>query len=150
MFGMNEKDALAAMEEAAFAKNVFNAQSARIGYQEDQSSWALATKLLEERKLTIQRLSHELKEVAHQRNSADANAYGSVDALKAVIHELACATGQDEQALARKYNIHRTQRFNIAINRMAAEGAFLRDPRTELSNAQKNWYVPGLDPEHGF
>lgn len=146
MIGMNARDAQGALEDIALFNNV------RRGVEANQDAIAFqqATVVLQERNNTIARLRNELNEVQHKRNAAAANNNSAIDTLKSVVRDLAKVTGQSETELWKRYMVLRTQQFNTEVNKFMAEGALLRDPRTELTEAQRAWYVPGLDADHGF
>lgn len=146
MIGMNAQDALGALEDVAIFHNIRRGAEAN----EDTRAFQQATIALRERNNTIARLRGQLNEVQHKRNASAANNNSAIDTLKAVVRDFAKATGQSEAELWNRYMVLRTQQFNNEVNKFMAEGALLRDPRTELTQAQKAWYVSGLDADHGF
>lgn len=146
MIGMNAKDALGALEDIAIFRNVRR----RVEADQDTEAFERAAIALRERNNTISRLRAELNEVQHKRNAAAANNNSALDTLKTVVRDFARATGQSESELWKRYMVLRTQQFNAEVNKFMAEGALLRDPRAELTDAQRTWYVPGMDTDHGF
>lgn len=143
---MNAQDALLAMEDSAIFRNVAGGTEAAANAEAFQK----AAVKLKERGNTILRLNAELNEVQHKRNAASANNNSAVATLRAVVRDFAVATGQNEAELWNRYMRLRSQHYNQEVNKFMEQGVLLRDPRTELSDAQRAWYVPGLDADHGF
>lgn len=140
------EEALRALEDATIYRNVRSGAEANVLAQEMNA----ATVALRERNGTINRLRGQLSGVEHNRNYAAVLFLAASRTLDHVIRDFARSAGVSEDEMRKRYNLIRTQHFNQQVNDGIEQGWFTHDPRLELSEEQRKWYVPGLDSDHGF
>lgn len=153
MIGMNEKDALGAPEDIAiFAghKAAVQNRAGINGERENQRVFTTATVALRERSQKPGQLRAELDTLQRNRNVAAVIALPAAATLKHVIKDFANAMNVSEEEMLRRYNPVRTQHFNRQVNDGLEKGWFSTDPRVQMTDKTKSWYVPGLDADHGF
>lgn len=150
---MNANDALGALEDITIYRNLESAMTDRLDAS-DFSSMAASlrrgTIALQERAQIIERLKGELSSVQHNRNYAAELFIAASKTLDHVIRDFAAAAGVSEDEMRKRYNMIRTQHFNQLVNDGVSKGYFRHDPRLDLSEEQKKWFVTGLDADHGF
>lgn len=91
----------------------------------------------------------KLASLRQDRNNQVIHASALQRTLDHVIRDFAKAAGVTEEALKARYNVVRTQHYNALANEGMASGWFSQDPRLAMQKA-KEWYVPGLDADHGW
>lgn len=146
MFGMNPKDAQGALEDVALFRNLSQAAEA----EEDTRVFNKMSVALRERAGTINRLTGELANIRQNRNYAATLLFSAAKTIEQMIRDFAKVSGMPEDEVRKRYNIVRTQNFNREVNEGIAKGWFTTDPRLDMSDEQKQWYVSGLDADHGF
>lgn len=147
------EQALRALEDVTIYRNVFQGTQDRLAADEvrkDADTMHAASMALRERNGTIQRMKGQLDEVAHNRNYAAVLFIAASKTLDHVVRDFAKAAGVSEDEMRKRYNMIRTQHFNQQVNEGVTRGWFQHDPRADLSEEQRKWYVPGLDSDHGF
>lgn len=162
MIGMNAGDALGHMEDMAMIGSAYR-NAEEISLQRSASSEtdrqastmrtmeAVATAVaLKERGNTINRLKGQLSDVQHNRNFAAILSIAASNTLDQVIQDFARAIGVSEDEMRKRYNTVRTANFNRQANEGIKKGWFNHDPREDLSDAQKKWFVAGLDADNGY
>lgn len=152
MFGMNAKDALGYMEDMAIIDAAQrNTEDARRRAEDSRSrsvvtenmGMVVATVALKERDRRLDTLQCEKNAAMLLHNAAS-------QTLEHVIRDFARSAGVSETELNKRYDIIRTQHYNRNVNASIERGNMDIDPRLNLSDFQKTWYVPGLDADHGF
>ena len=141
---MNAADALGYMEDVAIINGHMAAEDARRRANDMETMGAVAT--------AMQLLERDMRYAAlrQDRNHNVVHAKALQSTLECLIQDLASATGRPVAQVATQYNVVRTQKYNALCNEGMEKGWFDRDPRLSMSEKVKAWYVPRLDPAHGY
>lgn len=155
MFGMNAKDALGYMEDVAIIQASERAAEERdlIGHakSEDQRRRSMM-KTMEgvATFVAIKERDRRQDTLQCEKNAAMLLHNAASQTLEHVIRDFARSAGVSEDGLKKRYDIIRTQHYNHNVNASIERGNMDIDPRLNLSDFQKTWYVSGLDADHGF
>jgi hypothetical protein len=157
---MNKNDALGALEDVVIVKNIAAGAQARAEARTIEQQGDLlrrgAQKIDELRGIVVnlqRQLATAEAELALLRNrNADHVAVANATALtlKEAVRELQGKTNdpwQKEDQYLRKI---RTKNYHAQINKFLAEGVLKTDPRRSGEVKRRQWYVEGLDPDHGL
>lgn len=155
MFGMNAKDALGRMEDAAMIGAAHRAADERslirsATMELDRQAGELKTMESVAKFVAIKERDNRLVALQQDRNNQVIHATALQKTLDHVIRDFAKLAGVSEDQLRARYNTVRTQHYNACVNEGMAKGWFEEDPRFRLSDKSKAWYEKGLDTDHGF
>ena len=156
MFGMNAKDAQAGFEDVTRIllanQAADDAQDRQLRAQSVGANIDRMARGLKVRDDMIQRQRQEFDKLQWDRNKEVVIASALEATLAQAIADVAKLSGKSVEEMKQRYNTLRTVNYNNAVNAAIAsvKGAFKVDPRVELPPKDQQWYVPGLDTDHGF
>lgn len=167
---MNAEDALRAMEEREISENIAASMRARLATQEAslavQATEELrrrnqvireqniqlseAHALIRKRNADVHKAHQLLNKLQHDRNFTATISLSSTLILDQIIRDFAKFAGISEADLRRSYNVLQTQLLNRLVNEGMSRDRFNVDPRGDMPQDVKEWYVSGLDADNGF
>lgn len=143
MFGMNAQDAQGFMEDVAVIDSAHRAADSQRRTAMNETMAGVANFI------GIKERDNRITDLQQDRNKEVIHATALQKTLEHVIRDFAKSAGVSGDKLMERYNIVRTQHFNALANEGMAKEWFDKDPRLNMNKA-KNWYIPGLDSDHGF
>jgi hypothetical protein len=152
---MNEKDSLGFMEDMSLILARRRAADEQIRSANERSlvlEQDIAMKTMEgvATFIGLKERDNRISELRDDRNKQVVHADALLRTLEHVVRDFAKSAGVSEVKLMERYNVVRTQHYNMRVQEGMEKGWFKEDPRLTHSDRTKKWYVPGLDADHGF
>lgn len=100
--------------------------------------------------VAVRERDNRLFAVQQERNALTALQNAGSETIAHLVRDLSKAMGVSETDVKARYDTLRTQYYNRQVNKQVDAGHLEQDPRLDMPEFVKKWYVPGLDADHGF